>query len=688
MRHHLPYLLLAFAAAPLPAAAQTLNYAAVVCEDVKKPFFLVSCDKAGGCMARPNRRTSLARSFSLPKPAGVKRIFIVGESAASILGVRDEMTGGSRGLEVINCGMGAYESSRIETVFHEILEYEPDLIVMLSGNNEGGSYPCPGLYFEAQRRFRKLTELAYSWRGGQKTAAIKASLKMQERRLDSMAKEASRRKLPLIFCTLPANLGDMPPSGAAPAENIDFVSGMTALEKGDFAQATGKFDAILKKDPFDLFALFYLGKALHGAGRPKEAKEAYKKILELDARQARASPSRNEMIRHVAARHGAGLCDLEKAFYAVSRDEITGSSQIADDVHWRPAYNALVWGELVKAGRAMGLGWLKEVPGARTPQGLTLKELRHAFSYALVYMDNSSSRLLTEVEARAGVLSEKALSLMSFIDGARPGLLEKTGSSEKSFRDFFLSNFFSQQTSEGLERLRPLFLAHLAEIKKRQGKYEKSLALINNAAAMDPCKPYFRLVKAGALLRLGREEEAGRELMILRHTPIPKLRQTAEILAAERGLRMPGDKLGPVEPETSRKLAAEGIKRFSAGDAAGAQSALAEAIRLNPFNAKAFLALCSIHFGKKDFSRALEACDFADMAAASYAPEARRMLASDALQTKGLIYLALGRREEAARELKKSLKDPPPHWTGMEAVRAELKKLGAEQALPVSGNRP
>jgi len=440
--------------------------------------------------------------------------------------------------------MGGYESYRIKDVFEQILKYKPDLVVVLSGNNEGGTYTCPALAFNAQNRWRRLLERYYALNSDARSAGIQATLKIHETRLAEMAALARGNKIPLIFCALPANLSGMPPPGAPPLQNPGFAAAMAAYEKGRLKEAESLFGTNLKADPADLFAGFYLAKTLQALGRFAEARQAYLRVLELDARQDRASGSRNAMIRRAAAGGGAGLCDLDKAFTEISPNGIPGLEQFSDAVHWRPQYNALAWSEIARTARDMGLAWFVLPRPAETQQALTPEELRRSFSYTVSYLDNSSSGLMNKEEAEAGIPCEKAIEEMAFLDSKNPGLLEKTALSARAFKDYFIDNFWSRQTAGRAEQLRPVFLANLAEMERRRGNFRKALDLLKSAEAAGPARPYYRLTKALALFELGRISEARQELENL--YAVPALKRKALAAARARGLDAPtGTKTDP-----------------------------------------------------------------------------------------------------------------------------------------------
>ncbi len=524
-------LFLLLCAFPSGANAQGTDQTPVLCDDVKKPFFYVSCGDNGLCIAERARRESQAASFWLTKRDGVKRVFVVGESVASLLRAPEDAGLKNGKLEVINCGMGGYDSYRIKDVFRQILKYKPDLIVVLSGNNEGNAYNCRGLAFSIQNRIKRLLERYYSLSSDPLHARIQASIKLQEIRLEAMAGYARAKRIPLIFCALPANLSGMPPPGALPLQDPVFASGLAAFEKGRFKEAEKLFSESMARDPVGLFPIFYRAKALQALGRFPEARRAYLDVIELDKNQDRTSVNRNAMIRGAAAKGGAGLCDLEASFRDASENGIPGLAQFSDAMHWHPQYNALAWSEIARTARGMGLGWFVLPRPSRDMGDLPPEELRRSFSYAVTYMDGTN-------EAENGAPLERVIAEMSFIETKRPGLLETTALSPGKFKDLFINNFWSRQTAGRLEALRPVFLANLAEMERRRGDPGKALALLKSAEAAAPAKPYYGLTKALALYGLGRVKEAKEELERLYR--LPSMRQAALAAAGARGLAAAG----------------------------------------------------------------------------------------------------------------------------------------------------
>ena len=652
--------------APLPAA-EASGQEAAFCEDVKKPFFLRDCGPGGACTVRPGRPGAAFRPFAVPKPKGVRRIFVIGESAAQLLGAPE-----LPGAEIINCGMGGYNSRRIEAVFEEALAYEPDLVVLLSGNNEGPEYPCPGAAGELRRRAAKLRERLHGLAASDVPAAVRASLRTHEERLDGMAAGAAGKKIPLALCTLPANL-EMPPPGALPLESGPLARGLYLLERRDPRGAEEAFSAAAAAEPANLHALYWRGRALAAQGRGAEALENFLKVPELDPAQGRASRTRNAMIRRVAARRGAAVCDLEKLFLSSAAAAPPGFGQFADGVHWRRGYDAAVW-------RAIGAAAGAVMPASPAPAVRAApageEELRRTFSYAVSGMDPASAYGLDRDSLAAGFIDEPALAELAFLEAQRPGLPEKLAASAEKFSSYFIRNSWSEGAAGRLDGLRRSFAAHLAELERRRGNYGKALGLIGPALRLEPEKNFYRLIRAQALHGLGRTGEAAAELGLL--CAFPALREKAASVALARGLELPAwarsASAAAGAAAASKKLSDEGVALARAGDLKGAAGLLGRAVAAYPANAEARLSLCSLGLAGAPRRAALEECGLAAAAAAAYPEQARAAMTADAFYMEGRILAALN-DPAAGAALAAALERAPGDWGRRKEASVMLEDL-------------
>ncbi|MEI7528529.1 MAG: bacterial transcriptional activator domain-containing protein [Elusimicrobiota bacterium] len=622
------------------------------CEDIKKPFFAEV--EPGKGEFRTQRSLAMPEKFSMPKPAGVRRVFILGESVAAILGQGVQADGdgppGGRlmrkllkkglippgpgsGIEILNCGMSGYESYRIYGILKEVLAYSPDLIVLLSGNNEG-SYDrnCPGLDFELRRRESRLLERYYSLKSNPQQARKKANLKMHGDMLAKMAQAAKKAGVPIVFCTLPANLRDMPSRRVVPVDNAQFVAGYTQFYAGKFGAAAEKFKLGLAERPYDHFLNFYMARTLEKLGRNAEAEAYFYKALDYDEDMSRATGDRNALIRRVAAAEGACVADLQKLFAGFSKGGLPGFPEFTDGMHWRPGYNKAVWNEIFRSAAACRIKGYEKFKAVDNPRFMETprEEAGKRLSYAVTWLDEKS-----------GSLDEGSLAELSYIREKDPALLKEAAVSADALDKLILRNFWSLGKAMRLKELFPLFLAHLAEVERRAGNYGPALALCDRALALAPDSDRFKLERAQILAGLGRGSEAEKEFLGC------GLRAEARAFGLAYGLN----------------LSFPSYNMQSSGGSPVQKEKL-----------QARLDQCVGPGAVKNAEKALQACqDLVYMVSASAEDKkgALGLLGSDASFESYKLLLAMGRDEEARETLLWTVKNAPPSWPKL----AEAGKL-------------
>ncbi len=668
------------AASGSDATADSLQY--YFCEEVKKPFF--APDPEDPRLYRPQRHQAVARPIALPKPAGTKRVFVLGESVASLLGypyvggwlddgLRRVGLGRAPRVEFVNCGMGGYESWRIYKLLLEVLQYQPDLVVILSGNNETGE-PCRGADFELRRRKFRLLDRYYSI-AGHGNPGKKASLKMHGDMLTRMAAAAKKAGVPAVFCTLPANLRDMPPGSRPPLHDRGFAEGFRLFHSGDYAAARRKFGPLAAKDAF---AAFYAAKADEKLGKTKEAAAGYEAALDLDPSLLRGGSERNAMIRRVAGENGACVAGLDRLFAGLARGGMPGFDEFTDGVHWRPAYNAAVWREIFRSAAACGL---KGFEGLAVRNGDWKTETPR---------EDARKRLSYLVSWLAGPeLNEQSLAQLDHLSKVAPELLKSAARSPEALGALFIANFWSQGTAERLRALYPAFLAHLAEAARRRREPVEALALCGRALDADPGNPEYRLIRAQALADLGRKAEAAGEFGAAAASQNCKERAAA--MAAAYGIELNKRQAavsyaGPPGPRlvnaASKTLSDEAGGRMEAGDYAAAEELLLKALKMDAANTEALMDLCVIKSRKKESRKALDYCRSA--ARTVYGERSRRQPAGETLACEAAIQAyrlasGLGNPGEAAELIRECLRRGPADWPGRKEAEKAAASLGAGQ---------
>jgi hypothetical protein len=113
-----------------------------------RPLFVL--DERAGRWEIPPERLNFFQNDSFPadKPAGTRRIFVLGGSTvqgrpysietsfATWLKLRLQAASPETTFEVVNCGGVSYASYRVAKILEEVLGHEPDAIVVYTGHNE------------------------------------------------------------------------------------------------------------------------------------------------------------------------------------------------------------------------------------------------------------------------------------------------------------------------------------------------------------------------------------------------------------------------------------------------------------------------------------------------------------------------------------------------------------------------
>ena len=672
----------AFCPGRAPAAEPDARLQNYYCEETKKPFFAEAAGEKGRFM--PQRTDAQPDSFLMPKPAGTKRVFIIGESVAALLGPGKALSGkttlkekilgklsgygaagDNSGIEIINCGMGGYESYRIHEVLKEILDYSPDLVVVLSGNNDTKEESCPGFQCELRRRKFRLFERYFSITNTAREAKKKALLKMHGATLLKMADAAKKTGVPIVFCTLPAALRDMPPSAAAPLENTEFALGYRLFYSRKHVEALTAFKLGLAADPREPFLNFYAAKSLERLGRGKEAAVYYSNALNFDAGMPRAGRERNELIHRAAASKGACAADLENLFLRLSSGGLSGFTEFTDGMHWNRSYNKAVWEEIFSAAGRCGIkGFERFTAGspqlwAETSRETALKRLSYAFAW---------------IEEKG--FTEASLAELSRIKEEQPDLLKKAGASPEQLEKLLLNNFWSAGKIMHLQNQFPLFLAHLAETERRAGNYSQALSLCDRALSLKPGTPLLKLERVQILADMGGDAENG----FLALTEERSLSKKAAALAAAYGFLYAGTSAAPAASEgdirSSKIISDQAVEKIFANDLKAAEELSLKALEKYPFNAEALMSLCSIRQREGRTQQALEACKRTVQAVyqtPANGTASMEILACEAAFESFKLLKALNREPEAVRILDRCIKRAPPSWPGLAAAKTALK---------------
>jgi tetratricopeptide (TPR) repeat protein len=294
----------------------------------------------------------------------------------------------------------AYAAYRVRLILNEIVAFQPDLVIIYSGNNE---FLEPRQYAAEPRWYDPLAALfsrskAYSLARGSPPVArwfprntlqartvggvafeqwskierLPVVLRTDEAQLEkvaehyefsitSMLETLDNLGVPAILMTVPSNLRDWHPIVSVPSDpakhagRLEYVAGKAALLIGDHATAVAHLEHAVKLSPEHASSHFHLGQALEAAGRHAEAHDSFVRARDTDANPFRAISRFNDSLRRIAAAFAnVRLVDLEKAFSEASRPLAPGFDLMLDYVHPTKKGNLLIAAEVFAGIAAAG----------------------------------------------------------------------------------------------------------------------------------------------------------------------------------------------------------------------------------------------------------------------------------------------------------------------------------------------
>jgi hypothetical protein len=265
-----------------------------------------------------------------------------GPGLSLLRGMLDHHFGGQYRCEIINCGAGAYGSTRLVLVLAEVLNYAPDLILYYEGHNEFEEVeqmkyvPVRTLGLQAFLGRFAVYRLIRAHMTTRHTLEIIGSGKRQsqdqpfpafitatscdaqsgensitermiamESNLEIMAGLCREKKVPLILSTVPSNLKE--------------------------PQTICKEDLPRYEPVFRLFE----------EGKYDEARQLGEEVMaQIFHRQA--TEAENTVLRQVAGRNHLPLADVKAAIIAAEPNHFPGETLFWDDCHLYPEGNRIL----------------------------------------------------------------------------------------------------------------------------------------------------------------------------------------------------------------------------------------------------------------------------------------------------------------------------------------------------------
>ncbi|MBI5239893.1 MAG: tetratricopeptide repeat protein [Elusimicrobia bacterium] len=507
--------------------------------DIYDPFFARETGPDGRARYVTRRPFARRTSFPVEKSSDTFRVFVIGGSVAAqydsaparipgrtLQDVLGRLLPG-RQVEVVHCGMGAYDSYREKLVADEIVRYAPDLFVLMSGNNEMRTDAAPpSARLILALRLRRWLGRPYPPRAPDRAARLPATLPPSfAQNLRAMVRAARRAGAATVLCTLPRRL-DNPPPDAIPAwlwrpENLkiwDFSG------KREMAAAAGFWRGHIAQRSDDL-GHFHLARSLRELGDASGARREF-----AAAKVCRAPWDANPVIRETAAQLGAPLADLEAAFDGLPY-ALEGGLIYQDSTHWNRYLDPLVSHAIARAlvsspAAAKGpidAGWLAREGSSLGVPRPDRKELRDDWEKRLNWAVWESGKC-------SPLLCESWLTALDDLRRLDPAEFAAMPLRKEASRKLVQDNAWTRASAGEFDRRWAFGLAHAAETYRRAGELGRALMLFDEALRGVPEMRSWNLYKALALRGLGRRVEADRLLANLAAAQ-PRLPEVAAFLS-------------------------------------------------------------------------------------------------------------------------------------------------------------
>jgi lysophospholipase L1-like esterase len=289
-----------------------------------------------------------------------------------------------RDWEVINCGGISYASYRLVPIMQEVLQYEPDLLILYSGHNEfleDRTYRAvkatPAWVVRAHRWLSSLhsyqlirscfaketptvssgsvksrsilaqeVEALLDYRGGldaykrdnEWRAGVVRHYEFNVRRMISIASKAG---VPVVLVNPVSNLKDTPPFKTLHREGItkpdqyrfDTYRNEAGSLESTVARRIASLRSAIEIDDQHAGVHFELGKTLEGSGAFDLAKSAYLRAKAEDICPLRMTEPLHAALARVALETSTPWLDARALFEGWTADGIPGNEWLVDHVH-------------------------------------------------------------------------------------------------------------------------------------------------------------------------------------------------------------------------------------------------------------------------------------------------------------------------------------------------------------------
>lgn len=315
------------------------------------PASLLFTPAADGYLeTNPDKRVSFQyQRFLRKKAPGTLRVFALGGSSVNYLDyefsqlkleLEQALSGRYQAVEIINCGGLSYGTHRLVLIASEIIQYDPDLVLIYSGHNEFEEVEQMHLAGMSHTRAQRVLGRSALYRYLRDAMARRRIAHLEEakaaRDLATSVPDSSRSWMHVFT---PEEIRERM---QAYQDNLDTIIRM-CRDRG-IAVIIGTVPSNLWRPnlPGKEGALYEEAKALFNQGRYGEGLEVGRRILRNASPRHQSSDAENEIIRALARKHQIPLADVETAVVAAEPHGVPGETLFNDHCHLNPEGNRIL----------------------------------------------------------------------------------------------------------------------------------------------------------------------------------------------------------------------------------------------------------------------------------------------------------------------------------------------------------
>lgn len=360
-----------------------------------------------------NATTGNIELFRKKKEENTLRIFVLGESTT--IGYPYFHNGSfhrwllyrlmheypDKHFEIINLSLTAVNSYTVAGFAKELVNYEPDAVLIYTGHNEyygalgvgstdrmGGNAAIihsvlllrklrisqllgkafdavAGLFGSSKSQAGKtrMEAMVADQQIGYRSALYYRGIDQFRLNMEATLRVFEQRQIPVFFSNLVSNEKDLHPfisvaadSLKVPAFSKSYSMGLAALDRKDTAAAYSAFGQADRDYSGHALCNYYLGRLAYMRGDFGQAKIYFEKARELDALRFRAPDTINTIIGQLCHQYKyAHLVDTKAAFEAESPHGIIGDELVLEHVHPNLTGYALLSDVFYEAMKGQGL---------------------------------------------------------------------------------------------------------------------------------------------------------------------------------------------------------------------------------------------------------------------------------------------------------------------------------------------